>query len=36
MTEKKETKKTVKAEGYQPRLKAYYKENCRKAKISFQ
>lgn len=27
MTEKKETKKTVKAEGYQPRLKAYYKEN---------
>ena len=27
MTDKKETKKTVKAEGYQPRLKAYYKEN---------
>ena len=27
MTEKKETKKTVKAENYQPRLKTYYKEN---------
>jgi len=27
MTEKKETKKTVKAEGYEARLKTYYKQN---------